>query len=77
MRVGCCFTQWVRCIPTVIIADVAVIPEMPTENVSCEVKAVSVPRSEYCCSFLMVLTHCSDTRGPYAVSKRCRQGSIS
>lgn len=59
MRVGCCFTQWVGCIPFVIIANVAVIPEMhtahktPTKNVSCEVKAMSVPRSEYCCSFLM------------------------
>lgn len=59
VRVGCCFTQWVRCIPIVIIADVAVIPEIhtahktPTKNVSCEVKAMSVPRFEYCCSFLM------------------------
>lgn len=63
MRVGCCFTQWVRCIPVVIIADVAVIPEIhaahktPTKNVSCEVKAMSVPRfwillflsDEWCC----------------------------
>lgn len=52
VRVGCCFTQWVRCIPIVSIANVTLIPEMhtahktPTKNVSCEDKATSVQRFE-------------------------------
>lgn len=59
VRVGCCFPQWVRCIPIVSIANVTLIPEMhtahktPTKNVSCEDKATSVQRFEYSRSFLL------------------------
>lgn len=40
VRVGCCFPRWVWCVPLVLV-ELPRAPKTPTENVSCEVQAVS------------------------------------